>query len=303
MKIEEKVIEGFRVKIASIGDLIIGVACDLGPRILYLASKEKPELNLFGVLPEAGIQTPEGFWKNYGGHRLWTSPEAMPRSYSIDDKPVKIEFGVDTLTIYGNPEEKNSVQKEITVRVNPEGGVQVIHKIKNIGRWPIRFACWALSVMRRNGFATIPIEPMKVDEEGLLPDRHISLWPYTNIADERLSLTSKYIFIRQNPKAKGPLKVGVNANPQWASYWVDGMLFVKQFSQEEGEYPDFGCSVEVYTNSEMLELETLGPLRTVKPLEVIQHTEVWKVFNVGRIEMKPESVEEKIKPLIERGVT
>lgn len=298
MMVEEKVIEGFRMKIVSINDLLLGVACDIGPRILYLASGDKPELNLFGILPEFGIQTSEGLWKIYGGHRLWASPEAKPRSYSLDNQPVKIEFNANALTIYGNPEEKNSIQKEITLKEAPKGGVQVIHKIKNIGRWPIRLACWALSVMKKNGFAIIPIKPTKIDKEGLLPDRHISLWPYTNISDERLIFTHEYVFVKQNPEIEEPLKIGVNANPQWTAYWVDGMLFVKQFTPEKGEYPDFGCNVEVYTNSSMLELETLGPLRTVDPSNVVQHTEIWKVFKVGRVEMKIEDVKKKVEPLI-----
>ncbi|MEM2761714.1 MAG: hypothetical protein QW294_02735 [Candidatus Bathyarchaeia archaeon] len=296
---EEKIIDGFRVKVASIGDMLIGAACDIGPRIIYLASVKRPELNLFGVLPNAGVETSEGFWRIYGGHRLWAAPEAKPRSYSLDNQPVNIETDSDSLTVHGNPEEKNSIQKEITVKANPDGGVQVVHRIRNIGRWPIRLACWALSVMRRNGFAIVPIKPMKVDAEGLLPDRHISIWPYTNIADKRLVLTSEYIFVKQDPKAAGPLKIGAKANPNWAAYWVEGMLFLKQFNYEGGaEYPDFSCSVEVYTNPDMLELETLGPLKTVEPSGVIEHVEVWRVSNVGKIKMKPENIREKIEPLI-----
>jgi len=298
MMIEEKTVEGFRIKVVSIGDMLVGAACDIGPRILYLASAKKPELNLFGILPNAGVETSEGFWKIYGGHRLWSSPEAKPRSYSLDDQPVKIDVGEDYLTVYGSPEEKNSIQKEITIKAGPDSSVQVIHRIKNIGRWPIKMACWAISVMRRNGFAIIPIEPAKVDAEGLLPDRHIALWPYTDISDERLMFTGEYIFVKQDPKAKRPLKIGVNANPNWAAYWVEGLLFLKQLQVEKGEYPDFGSNVEVYTNPEMLELESLGSLKVVDPSSVIEHVETWRVFNVGRIRMKSENVKEKIEPLI-----
>jgi hypothetical protein len=298
MIVEDKIVDGFKVKVASIGDLLIGAAYEIGPRILYLASSKKPELNLFGILPDVGGQTSEGFWRIYGGHRLWSSPEAKPRSYSLDDKPVRVEFDSDTLVIYGNPEENNSIQKEIMIKANPNGGVQVIHRIRNIGRWPITLACWALSVMRKRGFAIIPIKPSKVDEEGLLPDRHISLWPYTDLTDRRLSFTNEYIFIKQDPNVEKPVKIGAKANPEWTAYWVDGMIFTKQFSREAGEYPDFGCNVEVYTNSAMLELETLGPLETINPSESIQHIEVWKVFETGEIEMTVEDARDKIEPLL-----
>lgn len=298
MVVEDKIVDGFKVKVAAFGDLLIGAAYEIGPRILYLASSKRPDLNLFGILPDVRVQTSEGSWRIYGGHRLWSSPEAKPRSYSLDDKPVKVEFSNDTLTVYGNPEENNCIQKEIIIKANPSGGAQVIHRIRNIGRWPITLACWALSVMRKGGFAIIPIKPSKVDEEGLLPDRHISLWPYTDLTDKRLSFTNEYVFIKQDPNIEKPVKIGANTNPEWTAYYVNGMIFIKQFYKEAGEYPDFGCNVEVYTNSAMLELETLGPLKTINPSESIQHVEVWKVFETGETRMSAEDIRDKIEPLL-----
>jgi len=295
MKNEEREVGGFNIKMIRLNNIVLGVATDIGPRILYVASSKRHQFNLFGVLPGAGLRTPEGFWRIYGGHRFWSSPEAKPRSYSMDDKPVKIEAGEDSITIHGNPEVENSIQKEIAIKPFSEGGVQVIHTIKNTGRWPIQLGCWALSVMRQNGFAIIPSRSSKVDEEGLLPDRHLSLWPYTDPSDERAKFTNEYIFVKQNPKIKNPFKIGTMANPMWTAYWVDGMAFVKQFSQEEGEYPDFGCSVEVYTNADMLELETVGPLKTVSPSKHIHHTEIWRIFDVGELTPEPDIIREKLE--------
>jgi len=144
---------------------------------------------------------------------LWSSPEAKPRSYSLDDKPVKIETEKETITVYGNPETANSIQKSMTIMPHSEGGVQVVHRIKNIGRWPLNLACWALSVMRPSGFAIIPIQSCKVDEEGLLPDRHLTFWPYTDLSDKRLIFTDGFIFVKQDPKAENPVKIGTMANP------------------------------------------------------------------------------------------
>jgi len=298
MKARSTEVSGLNTKLFFLNDVILGVATDIGPRILYAAHKERPEFNLFGVLPEAGAATPEGFWRIYGGHRFWSSPEAKPRAYSMDDKPVKITANENTVTIYGNPELENSTQKKIAIRPSSTNSVEVVHSITNIGRWPIRLGCWALSVMRKGGFAVIPLRPSKVDEEGLLPDRRVTFWPYTDLSDQRLTFAKGYAFIRQSTEPESPCKIGAMANPTWAAYWVDKMAFVKQFSQEEGEYPDFGCSVEVYTNPDFLELETLGPLRTVSPSETIQHTEVWKIINVGELAPKPESIERRLEPLL-----
>ncbi len=294
MNLVEGRVNGFRIVFAYFDDMVLGIATEIGPRILYLGLKGKPNLNFFGVLPDAGRETPEGFWRIYGGHRLWTSPEALPRSYSLDDKPVKVEFLDGEVRIYGNPEPENSVRKEIYIRRADGGGVEVIHRIVNIGRWPIKLSCWALSVMRKDGFAILPIEPCKVDKEGLLPDRRISLWPYTHLTDPRLKLSDRYIFVRQDPSIPTPFKIGVRANPTWVAYWVEGHVFVKIFEDREGEYPDYGCNAEVYTNADMLELETLSPLIEIDSLEVAEHKEVWKLSEVGL--MKPEvmDVDEKL---------
>lgn len=286
MKVTEGNVGHFKAKMLSVNDMTLGISTEIGPRILSVFSNKKPEFNLFG-LSDLGLQMVEGFWKLYGGHRLWSSPEAIPRSYSLDNKPVKIEEDKDSITIYGNPEFENSIQKTITLKPFSENGVHVIHMIKNIGRWPIRIACWALSVMRQDGFAIIPIKPSKTDDEGLLPDRRMTLWPYTDLSDKRLTFTNKYVFIKQNPKSENNVKIGVMANPTWTAYWVDGTAFVKQFSKQDGEYPDFGCSVEVYTSPNFLELETVSPLKIVNPSESIQHIETWKILEVGELAQKP----------------
>ena len=298
MKITEKMFSGFRSYALDIGGLTIGVPLDIGPRILHLATVKRPDFNLFGILPEAEMPTADGVWKILGGHRLWSSPESKPRSYSLDNKPVKLETIGQSVTIRGNPEPENSVQKVITISPT-QNGVLVNHTIRNIGRWPISLACWALSVMRRNGRALIPMRPSKMDEEGLLPDRHFTLWPYTNMADVRLTFKNDHLIMKQDPEAEAPLKIGAVANPEWVAYHADGLLFVKQFRQERGEYPDFGCSVEVYTNSVMLELETLGSLRTIAPSESLEHTEIWRIFEMGDADLESRIIE-KIEALINR---
>ena len=84
-----------------------------------------------------------------------------------------------------------------------------------------------------------------------------------------------------------PFKVGF-ANPVgWLAYWLEGVLFVKYVGYElQASYPDYGCSSECYTNSQFLELETLGPLQVIQPGDSIQHVETWRLFDVPA---RPES--------------
>ncbi len=297
----EILVDGFKVRMFYMNNIIVGIAVDFGPRILYLAPKDRSEFNLFGIVPEFGINTVEGFWRIYGGHRLWVSPEAMPRSYSLDDKPVSIEVKEDSIVVLGNPEPQNSILKSITLKPSPiNGAINVVHSITNIGRWPIEFSCWALSVMRREGFAIIPIKPKPIDEKGLLPDRVISIWPYTRLTDERLILSDNYIFVLQHPSIEKPFKIGVRANPPWVAYYVGGYVFVKMFKYERALYPDFNVSTEVYTNNLFLELETIGPLRKIEPGETNIHTEVWSIIKVGDLKPNESSVINKLEPKLPR---
>jgi hypothetical protein len=297
MEMKEKRVSEFKIVELCLNNIIIGIATEIGPRILYVAGKDKPDFNFFGVLPEVGDETPRGFWRIYGGHRLWISPEDMLRTYSMDDKPIKIEESKnDSILIWGNPEKENSVQKQIEIKPYLRNGIEVIHRIKNIGKRPISLACWGLSVMRQKGFAVIPFN---AGQKGLLPDRRLSIWPYTKFSDERLTLRDEYIFVQQKPSAKQPIKIGTIAHPSWLAYCIAGKAFVLSFSREEGEYPDFGCNVEVYTNADFLELETLSPLKTIKSSEYVQHTEIWNIYDVGEIKPTTKSVENKLSGLVD----
>ncbi|MCM8786211.1 MAG: hypothetical protein NC827_03905 [Candidatus Omnitrophica bacterium] len=289
-----------RIKKFEIGNFIVGIPEDIGPRVIHFSLKKYPDKNVFELLPDLTIDTKEGKWHIYGGHRLWTSPEDNPRSYSLDDKPVRIEKFKEFIKIYGNTEIQNSVEKQIEIK-KIEQGLEVNHIIKNIGRWPIKFGAWCLSVMKKGGFAIIPIVPKKVDKYGLLPDRHISLWQYTDISDKRLILNKNFIFVKQDVGIKKPFKIGVNVNENWVAYYVDRFLFVKSFETEKGEYPDFGCNVEVYTNSQFLELETLSPLKIVEPQSIIEYKEIWNIVEIGEIKPQEQEIRKVLKDYLPLG--
>ncbi|MFN4226720.1 MAG: hypothetical protein ACK4F0_01070 [Candidatus Ratteibacteria bacterium] len=289
-----------KIREFQIGNFIVGIPEDIGPRIIHFSLKKYPDKNVFEILPDLTIDTEEGKWHIYGGHRLWTSPEDKPRSYSLDDKPVKIEQLDELIKIYGNPEIQNSVEKQIVIKKIGQM-LEVNHIIKNIGRWPIKLSAWCLSVMKKGGFAIIPMIPKKVDKHGLLPDRHISLWQYTDISDKRLILNKNFIFVKQDIGIEEPFKIGINVNENWVAYYIDGFLFVKSFETEEGEYPDFGCNVEVYTNSKFLELETLSPLKIVEPQSKIEYKEIWNLIEVGEVKPEEKEVRKVLKNYLPLG--
>ncbi len=60
---------------------------------------------------------------------------------------------------------------------------------------------------------------------------------------------------------------------------------MKTIGFERGQlYPDRGCNFELYTDPNILEVETLGPLTMLSPGEKTEHVETWNRFGgVGAI--------------------
>ena len=217
-------------------------------------------------------------WYIRGGHRLWTSPEARPRSYYPDNEPVAWEEIENGVLLTPPPQKWTQLQEQMEITMCPKSAkVTVKHKIVNLGAWDIEFAAWALTVLARGGLEIVP-QPQK--DTVLLGNRLLALWPYTKMTDERVYWGDKYISLQQHPDADHPIKFGINSEHGFAAYCLNDDLFVKKFELHEGaDYPDGGMSFETYTNSLMLEMESISPMKKVAPGECIEHTEYWALYS------------------------
>ena len=169
-------------------------------------------------------------------------------------------------------------RSEMEITLSQEGsGVNILHRLINAGPQPMEVSVWSISAMSASGKEVVP---QTRRDTGLLPNRTMVLWPYTRLDDPRISLGDKYIILRQDPSAKGPLKFGTSNEQGWGAYFNHGYLFVKYYEHKEGAvYPDLGVSYETYTNDLMLEMETLSPLTMLEPGSSIEHSESWELFD------------------------
>ncbi|UCH36808.1 MAG: hypothetical protein JSV65_15800 [Armatimonadota bacterium] len=269
---------------------------DIGPRIIRLGFVGGD--NVFAEYPDHVGQTGGDEWRIYGGHRLWHAPEAKPRTYWPDNLPIEVQEGSNALTLVQPAEGTTGIQKtiEITMRAD-RNQVVVVHRLRNDNLWPVELAPWALSVMTQQGLAVIP-QPAEVShEEALLPARPIVQWTYTDMSDPRWRWGTKYITLQQDPTATKPQKIGVGNRENWIAYAVNGDLFVKTFQYRDGAtYPDFGCSTEVFTNADMLEVETLGPMTALAPGETVEHVENWFLFKGVVVSNDDEAIDAAVLP-------
>ncbi|HVL53051.1 MAG TPA: hypothetical protein VM344_02185 [Vitreimonas sp.] len=121
------------------------------------------------------------------------------------------------------------------------------------------------------------------------------------MSDPRWTWGRRYIQLRQDPAAGSKLKAGVRNTRGWAAYVLAGEAFVKEYRFVAGAtYPDMGCNTELFTDPEMLELESLGPLTRLEPGGHVDHVERWTLArSVGGT--TDDELDEQLLPLVGRA--
>lgn len=263
------------------------VTLDVGPRVI--AYRLPGGFNVMKNYDSMMGGTGEPEWQIRGGHRFWLAPEDLTRTYFADNRPVKWEQKSDLeVTFTPPPEAEYGVQKVMTLKLDPESTrVHVTLTVTNIGTAATELAPWGPTVMAPGGVEVIPL-PAKFNHPGhpsrakspadFGPNQELILWPYFDFADTRWQFGAKYILLRQDVN-KGPTKIGLAHREGWVGYVNSNTLFVKRFDYRDGAvYPDRGTRYQTFSNEDMLEMETVGELTTLKPGESASLVESWALF-------------------------
>ena len=279
------------------GDVEVVVTVDVGPRIIRYGFVGGANEFCEGVKDEKPIGDGK-VWRIKGGHRLWHSPESLPRSYMPDDEPVcwsRIDSGI---AVTQKVEPWVQIKKEMEITLCKScNSVKVVHKLTNKNAWPVELSVWGLSVMAPGGKEVVP-HPDR--DTGLLGNRVLALWPYTKMNDHRVYWGDKYIVLDQDPNMKAPFKFGIPNEYGWVAYFNHGNLFIKKYTHKLGaKYPDFGVSYETYTTDFMTEMESLSPLTKLNPDESVCHVEEWDLIKGVD---KPSNDEKEIDSIIKKYI-
>jgi hypothetical protein len=267
------------------GTVEVVVTADVGPRVVVYGFAG--ETNVLGEALGASKTTRLGVWHPLGGHRLWAAPESLHSTYAADNDPVEVVEELGGGVRFTAPDEPlTGIRKDVVVRLAPAGTeVTLLHRITNVGVWPLEIAPWAITVLRGGGVAIVPQEPYAPHGDGtLLPSRVLSLWSYSDLSDPRFAFSRKYMRVRSDVGREAAIKVGVSNGRGWAAYLVAGVLFVKRFSYEPGApYPDNGCNNEIFTAGAYMELESLAPIRRLEPGAYAEHVERWSLHRAAGV--------------------
>ncbi len=261
------------------------VTVDVGPRIIrfgFVDGKNFMCDNRAASAPKDDSQFQEFFgkgkkWEILGGHRIWVSPESYPESYYPDTDAVKYEI-TDTGAVFTPaPETKTGYQKQLEIKMDPDdANMQVVTRVTNIATAPKEFSVWSMSVSAVGGTLIVP---MNSNDTGLLHNRNISVWPYTNLADSRVYFGKKYITLRQDPDISESFKIGLDLNNAEVYYCLGDDILRKSYEtfHPYEKYPDNGCSFETFTCATFIEIESLSPLKKVNSNETLSLTEHWSL--------------------------
>ncbi len=245
---------------------------EVGPRVLFLG--ETGGENLFRVPDMSAGVIDDGQYHGYGGHRLWAAPEDKVETYAPENTApaYRNENGVHVFEI---PPSSFGVAKRIEIAANGDGGFQLRHTIRNESDRVQQLAPWGITVMNPGGECVFPQAQYIAHTERLLPVRPLVLWGYARMADPRFTWGDEVVRVRQDAD-RGPLKIGALVLQGVAAYTNYGHTFVKRFGAIEGaNYPDMGCNFETFTREDMLEVESLAPLATMKQGESAVLDETW----------------------------
>jgi hypothetical protein len=265
----------------SVGEAVLTVARNAGPRIVSYASNGVRQL--FAHLPRESIDhfgvDPYYF---IGGHRLWRAPEIPAVTYQRDDLPVTIREIETGIEITGTPDSDGVVK---VMDVTAFGDMTVVdHVLRNEGEQPVTAAPWAITQVSVGGVGVVPQARTAVDDDGVLPNRSVVMWPYTDPSDSDIVFGTRDIRIAATTN-QSKAKIGTQNTKGWIAYHLSGALFVKWSALHDDSltYPDRGSSIECYRDDRFMELETLGPMVTLEPGDAVSHREVWKMIDVTSV--------------------
>lgn len=251
------------------------VTLEVGPRIIHAGIDGGPNLFFNFADGQGGIG--DGDYQLYGGHRLWIAPEEPGKTMQPDNDPVEYRL-IDGEHQFHSKPDINRVSKVLAITAHGDERFTIRHTVTNHNAFDIELATWALSMIDAGGTVFFPQPPFESHQDRVLPNRPITTWGYTKLADPRWTWGDRVASLRQDNEM-GPQKIGTFVAQGYAAAEIKGHLLVKSFPALEGEpYPDLGCNFETFTNQDMIEIESLSPMTLLASGESIDHVEHWRIF-------------------------
>lgn len=217
-------------------------------------------------------------WVNFGGDKAWPSPESdwsvftsrkgwrPPPAFDGWPSGVKVEGRSITLYSLEDPFFLTTVERRIQLHSSkPE--LEITTTFRRMRGEPAVIGIWVITQLKEPAglFAPVP-------KKSIFPDGYTTIIP---TPPPSLKVENGLVSLVRNPQA--PHKIGLDGD---SLLWVGEkhVLRIDSPRVKGGDYPDKGSSTEIYTSADPLpyiELETLGPLATMKGGDTIKRRNVY----------------------------
>ena len=229
---------------------------------------------LDGKLP----QPDSGTWTNFGGDKCWPAPQSdwpgvlgheWPPPAAFDASPFEASITEAGLTLKSPVDHAWGIQLVRHIEIDAARPVmRVRNEFRKVQGKPVRVAIWTIAQFNDPDCVAI-----KLPVESRFPGGYTHL---SKPDPAELEVTGRLLTFVRHPSEF--VKIGSDAR---AVVWVGPSSVVQMQSEVvAGEFPDSGCSVEVYTNpgvQKYVELETLGALVNLEAGQIIEHTTTYTV--------------------------
>ena len=246
-----------------------------GPNVLW----ENPQL-LGSSLPPASQQTD---WLNFGGDKLWPAPQSRwgwPPDPYLDGSPwsarVRGDDSVEMLSPI-SPSTKLQFRRRVVLHEH-DASVTIRNELINRGEDAVEWSVWEVAQVADPDWADMRVGKPSIFRDGF------RIFPDNPAPADSVVLMGERVRARRH--AGSPYKIGADPLRTELRAQVSGWLFtVTGPNRGRDQYPDEGCSVEIFSNPDPLpymELEALSPVVRLSPRGQVALTTRWTLTRAQR---------------------
>ncbi len=226
-------------------------------------------------------------WINYGGDKLWPAPQerwGWPPDPALDGSPHAVTVLPDSrLRVESPVSEKHGIRfvREITLAAS---GTEVtfLNTMINVSDREQRWSVWQVTQIDDPDVTEMPSYTRGRNPKGY--------YLFKDADPEAGMLTQEKGRVRLRRSAVKASKIGGDSPQGWIAARRGTLRLTMSAAYEPGqEYPDNGSMLEIYTNPDPLryiELELLGPIRTLRPGAQTSFTTRWRLERVSQTETR-----------------
>ncbi|MCX7800301.1 MAG: DUF4380 domain-containing protein [Fimbriimonadales bacterium] len=243
-----------------------------GPNLLW----ENP------ALVEGRSAVAPGEWANYGGDKLWPSPQSWgwPPDPKLDGSMHRSKAIANGVWMASQPAARDGVRFERSITLEPGADVVFFRqRMIATGPKPVRWAVWQVTQLNDPSeiLMELPTDPASWIPMGDPPQRSV---------DANLRLEGRWLRITRHPEQSFKVGSALRNGTLWAktaSGWLEMRALLRP---PFGTFPDQGAGLQVYCNADpdrYVELEVTGFLSELQPGEASELEVRWRLADQPKL--------------------